>query len=247
MTLAFATVCEAEADFRTSTGLADRVLCAKVEWIEQESLDDYRRWRGLAEAAPYVLWKRVATRAREAGFRVHGHFDGEPGQPDAHAARRALWLLKRGEGPLDGVLLIRDDDRQTARRQGLEQARQESSLTCPILIGLAHLKRECWVLGGYEPESDSEMERLSFLIEELTFDPRTEADRLAAREDGEVRSAKRVLRVLTNNDLTREEKCWREATLELLRSRGKRTGLTDYLDEVKTRLVPLFTGRCPAE
>jgi len=119
MTLAFAMVCEADGDFRTASGLADRVFCEEADWISEGLLDVYRRWRGLDDLLPYLLWKQVSTLAREAGFRVHGHFDGAPGQPDAHAAGRALWLLETSKGQLDGVLLIRDDDRQTARRQGL--------------------------------------------------------------------------------------------------------------------------------
>jgi hypothetical protein len=243
MTLAFAIVCEAEADFRTSSGLADRVFCEDVRWIEEEVLDGYRGWRGLDDAQDYLPWTRAATLAQEAGFRVHGHFDGAPGEPDAQAARRALWLFARSKRQLDGVLLIRDDDRQTNRRMGLEQARQESRLPCPIVIGLAHLKRECWVLAGFEPKNDHEGRQLSSLREELDFDPCTESHRLTAGGEAAHRSPKRVLRILTNGDFTRQSECWHSASLALLVQRGQPSGLAEYLEEVRSRLVPLFTGR----
>jgi hypothetical protein len=38
----------------------------------------------------------------------------------------------------------------------------------------------------------------------------------------------------------RERACWSECDLEMLRTRGQRTGLAENLDEVRTRLVPLF-------
>jgi hypothetical protein len=245
MTLAFVTVCEAEADFRTASGLADRVLCEAAEWVSEDVLDAYRRWRGLDDAHPYLLWTQAARLAREAGFRVHGHFDGAPGQPDAQAARRALWLIETRKDQLDGVLLIRDDDRQTARRRGLEQAREETSLICPIVIGLAHLKRECWALVGFEPTTADEHARLSGMKQELSFDPRIEPERLTAKGHEDERSAKRVLRVLTNDDPEREADCWHTVPLALLRTRGQATGLAEYLEDVRRQLAPLFTGHAP--
>src|SRR5262249_22883218 len=110
-----AVVCEAPADQRTACALADRVFCAEADWITEEVLDDYRRWRGHTEAHTHLTWREVAHLARAANIRVHGHFEGEPGAPDAQAARRALLLLKQCPGNLHGILLIRDDDRQTER------------------------------------------------------------------------------------------------------------------------------------
>jgi hypothetical protein len=37
--------------------------------------------------------------------------------------------------------------------------------------------------------------------------------------------------------LLKAEQSWEETSTEILRSRGKSTGLTDYLDEVEQRLV----------
>jgi hypothetical protein len=112
-------------------------------------------------------------------------------------------------------------------------------LTCPVVIGVAHLKRECWVLAGFEPANDHEQARLEAIVRDLTFDPRLHPERLTAKGDGELRSAKRVVRFLTGS-AEREEDCWLLTPLARLRERGQQTGLTAYLDEVEERLVPLF-------
>jgi hypothetical protein len=111
----------------------------------------------------------------------------------------------------------------------------------PIVIGLAHPKRECWVLAGFEPQDDQESRCLSSVCEQLGFDPRHHAERLTHRGSGELRSAKRVLAELTGGDWQRESECWRTADLEVLAARGSGTGLAEYLAEVRRELLPLFT------
>ena len=51
---------------------------------------------------------------------MHGHFNGEPGLPDARATRRALaYVLRRHEDEaVDAILLILDMDDQAERRPG---------------------------------------------------------------------------------------------------------------------------------
>jgi hypothetical protein len=60
--------------------------------------------------------------------------------------------------------------------------------------------------------------------------------------DAHKRSAKRVLTALIGDDPEREARCWTEANLETLRERGERSGLTGYLDEIRDRIVPLFSA-----
>lgn len=237
-----AVVCEARADFRTATDLADRVLCKEVDWITEDVLNDYREWRGIDDVAPFLLWRDVHQKAKEIGLRIHGHFDNQPAEADAQVARRALHLLKLLVQDLAAILLIRDDDRQTERRKGLEQARTEFSLPGPVVIGLAHLKRECWVLLGFESRDDRETSCLQTLIQELGFDPCRVPERLTDKNDHGPRSAKRVLRELTADSWEREEDCWRTPSLQVLSERGQSTGLAEYLEEIRKHLVPLFTG-----
>ena len=244
MPFAFAVVCEARADFRTATSLAERVIRERVDWVDEDLLTDCRLWWAWDDANPFLLWADAKALAREAGIPPsHGHFDGRPADPDPHAARRALRLLrwKNGGRPLDGVLLIRDDDGEARRRSGLEQAREaETHIQDGIVISLARSKRECWVLAGYDPGDPGEIELLAEIRAELGFDPREGSHQLTAKHDQDKRSAKRVLGILTGSDWEREARCWEQSPLDLLRERGRGSGLADFLDEVVSRLVPLF-------
>jgi hypothetical protein len=232
-------VCEASADQRTATHLADRVLCERIEWIDRESIDLHRRWQGLEEGSSHLKWREVKALADCRGVKVHGHFHEEVGFADAKIARLALELFRKAEHPPDAVILIRDSDGQTERRAGLEQARTGRPWPFPIAIGLAHLSRECWALAGFEPQNEAEQERLAGLREELGFDPRFRSESLRGKP-GEPRHAKLVLERLTGKDHEREELCWTGCSLEILRSRGTTLGLAEYLDEVRERIVPIF-------
>jgi len=244
MTRSLAVVCEARADFETACALADRVLCTEIDWITAEVLEDYRRWRGFQESEPFLTIQHVPALARQKNIRAHGHFDGNPIAPDEHLGRLALLLLYTLRPPPDAVLLIRDDDRQTERRRGLEQARRYAQERLrefkTVVLGLAHPKRECWVLAGFEPRDEEERQLLDTVRQELGFNPCTSAEQLTAKHDRDTRSAKRVLRLLTREDWSRQADCWNEGDLELLRQRGQNTGLADYLEELRSRLIALF-------
>jgi hypothetical protein len=234
-------VCEARADFHTSSELADRVFCECIDWIEAEMLDVYRRYEALTHDQPFLTWKDVKSLSREAGIRPRGFIEGQQPDLDARQAQRAIRLIESRWVGVGGVLLIRDDDRRTKQRAGLEQARNESAFSARIVIGLAHTKRECWVLAGFEPSTDQERALLSEIRQELGFDPCLRADQLTAIHDHDKRSAKRVLGHLVGGDHDREAACWRRTRLEVLKDRGKETGLADYLLGVEERLVPILS------
>ncbi|HEX8436246.1 hypothetical protein [Archangium sp.] len=237
-------ICEAAADQRTACGIVDRILSQSVDWMQPEVLDALREWRGLTKSEPFLAWKNLHARADAANIHINGLFGGEPGAPDAFIARRALALLTtQGERNIDAVLLLRDSDMDTRRYKGLEQARAQTSGLGPIIIGVAHPKREAWVLAGFHAATDDERSRLEALRRALGFDPRLHAEDLTAAKHGAKRDAKRVLSELTQGDHQREVVCWTEAPLEQLEARGKGTGLADFIQEVRERLVPLWTGR----
>src|SRR5436190_19673375 len=97
MSLRFAVVHEDEADFRTATELADRILLEAVDdWLDADQLVYQRTWLPETPRGERLTWKGIKQSAQDAGIRAHGHFGGEPGYPDAAAARRAiLFLLER--------------------------------------------------------------------------------------------------------------------------------------------------------
>ncbi|MBI1831901.1 MAG: hypothetical protein HYR84_10680 [Planctomycetes bacterium] len=242
MTRQFVVIHEARADFRTATEIADRVLLAEINWLDDAIIETQRTWLPELLAGIRMTWSSLPGHARQLGIRVHGHFDGEPGAADAHAARRAIAYVLRVLENVDAIVLIRDVDKQIERKKGLNQARTTFSSRCKIVIGLANRKREAWVIGGFDPENDSEAQSLAAETQKLGHDPRTHSHELTASEEGALRCPKRVLMALSRCDWNRERKCWQSTPLDLLRERGARNGLAEFLDEIKTHIVPLISG-----
>ncbi|MGB0564881.1 MAG: hypothetical protein ACPGVO_24260, partial [Spirulinaceae cyanobacterium] len=146
------------------------------------------------------------------------------------------------------VLLIRDlDGREQGRKRlaSLHSARQNHQEIDPnstIVIGTAVPEREAWVLNGFVSQTPEEEQRLAECQQQLNFDPCREAHRLRGDKknpEQRDRAAKFVLETLTDGSTERQEQCWTETDLELLRNRGKDTGLADYLNEIKRYLRPI--------
>jgi hypothetical protein len=223
--------------------LADRVLLKSVDWLETELLDSSRRWRGETPAEEFLKWARVKDRAAERGIKIFGRFDDKP---DALSARKALLLFSALEPRPAAVLLIRDSDGYPERKdgQGLKQARDATSWPFQVLVGVAHPKREAWVLAGFQPRNQEESSRLQKLQERLSIDPIRKAHELAAREHGAKTDIKRALgELIQDGDDDRERQCLHETELEVLEQMGKDNGLAAYLEEVRSRLAPILSGR----
>jgi hypothetical protein len=239
VTLSVAVVCEAPADRITITTLAERVIREAAPWIEPEVLGNYVEWRGFLRSEPHLEWTDVRKRATELKLEVR--FRGvAPLHPYAQNALRAIRVLALAPERVDAIILLPDSDGDLDRLKGLEQARDYAREALPIVIGLAHTKRECWHTCGFEPGNDTEHELLKTERDFLGFDPRLKSHELTAKHDpaNDKRSAKRVLAALTANDRDRELECL--AALDRLHERGEHNGLRAFLEEVRTRLVPLF-------
>lgn len=237
-----AVVCEAPADFVISSELADRILLREIDWLEIGLLDSQRSWIRESNGTE-LLWKHIAYLAKPLRIKIHGHFGGQPGLPDASIARRAILLLKRLSDP-EGIMLIRDADNQPVRRDGLNQARDHFGGEPKIVIGVADPEREAWVIAGFDPLDDQEHQLLDHERKNLGFDPRTGSHALTATNDDRAKkSSKRVLRVLTCDSTEREKPCWRETDLATLESNGQDNGLAPFLAELKQLPVPLITGQ----
>ncbi len=236
-------VCEARADRDTACGLADRVLLEEIDWLESEMLEGQRQWAGLTPEEPFLKWASVNKEVERVGLKgFFGHFEGGAGAADALAARKALLLFAGARSRPAAVLLVRDSDNDSRRRLGLEQARRDKPWPFQVIIGVAESKRECWVLAGFKPKSPDENERLSRLQERLSFHPVQQAHRLKARTPGSKTDAKDALDELTQGEWERERSCWEETPLPELEQHGKDTGLSEYLQEVRERLVPVLGG-----
>jgi hypothetical protein len=240
VTLRFAVVYEAIADLQVATELADRVFVESIDWLDEYLLDHQRTWIREWSGAP-LTWKRIKRSALGSGFKVRGLYDEQPAKPDARAAHRAVLYLRYIIPELAGILLIRDQDNQTERREGLEQARRKLDRAFPVVVGLAVVERECWVISGFDPKDQTEESRLAAERQRLGFDPRQQSEELTAcKNDKALRSPKRVLRELCGGDHDRESRCWRETLIETLCSRGAKNGLGAYLAEVRDNLSKLI-------
>jgi len=248
--------CEAASDFRIAAGLVDRVLREQgAPWVG-DNIDEYpeaiREWVTDGDKYFFDIHRLDAYRRELGNPRIpQGRFDGEPGAPGALMARTVFHLLRqmsrraKADTQVDAVLIVWDmDDQGSKRRRGLHQAREEARQWAPftIVFGCPDPMREAWVLAGYLPASSDEQAKLDALRQDLGFAPCEEAHRLGAKDEHAKRSAKRVLQLLTSGDGSREERCWLETPLDVLRARGSNSGLTAFLGEVEERLV-LRTGR----
>jgi hypothetical protein len=251
-------IVESRADAITAIKLAERVLIKKVEWLELESLQHLFQWSGLELGTEYSCWKDtndIIDRAKKDGIpmpRFLGHGKTGALKADGAAAIKILNLIKllylKKNRKIGAVIFIRDLDNQSERRQGIEQARSEHEDKLPhveIVIGTAERMREAWVLNGFSPLNTEEKQILEQIKTKLNFDPCEEAHRLRSNsfaEPDRLRNPKVVVEQLTGGDMIREQQCWEQTDLEIMRSRGNNTGLTDYLNQIEHRLISIVIG-----
>jgi len=241
----FVVIVEGPEDARTACALADRVVVEEgPHWLNAYMRDQMRTWRGLQSTADFTQWAEVKILAQERGIRSLGFpASGTPGGADLAQARKAINLhaLMMDEEEAPVLLLVRDTDAERQSRRDLEGARRQPRTPerLTVVIGVAHPKREAWVLNGFDPKDKEEEEKLKGLQKELGCDPRLDAHTLTASSSGAKTNAKRVLRTLVGSE-DRERRCWEEADLATLWDRGAETGLRAFLTEVKERLLPLF-------
>jgi hypothetical protein len=252
--LEFVVIVENSADARTATQLAERVLIEKVDYLERDQLQYYFRWSGLQENTEHSCWKDIRSvieQAKDSGLPVPkfiGHRKSGAIKADGAASLKVLNLIRllQRKRQIRAVLLIRDLDNQPERREGIGQARSEQINDQPkleIVIGTADRMREAWVLNGFVPVNQEESRILEEIRSQLTFDPCEESHKLRSQSKeypDRIRNPKVLVEQLTADDYSREQQCWEETSLNLLRDRGKQTGLTEYLHEIEQRLVPLI-------
>jgi hypothetical protein len=103
--------------------------------------------------------------------------------------------------------------------------------------------RESWILNGFVPSNQEEAQILKEITTELTFNPCEESHRLRSNsltEPDRIRHPKVVVEKLTGGQMEREQQCWEDTDLEILRKKGVQTGLTAYIDEIEERLIPII-------
>lgn len=246
MPLKIAVIAEADGDRKQVCELVDRkILHHSDPRITARELPTKRIWSGIDASTAFTRWTELKRIARSShGLRRSGYigFRGGRSQPyDFVAVRNALALCELADPRPDAVLLIRDLDHQSFdRRRSIQAAVDKmSSLQTEVFLALPLPKREAWVLNGFIPTTRTETTELRELRGRLSFDPCAEAQRLDARTIGSKRDAKAALRFLTKGNAQRESQCWLKTDWRILRRHGVGSGLTDFLEEIKNRLIPL--------
>jgi hypothetical protein len=250
-------IVESRADAMTATKLAERVIIDRVDWIDSDNIEYFVKWTGLEAETRFSCWKdtgKIIENYKEAGVRVPRFLSRsrrtDSSKADEAATMKILHLVRALSRNRDikAVIFIRDLDCQPERRQGIEGAREEHVNVKPplaIVVGTAERTREAWVLNGFIPMSIAEEKNLADLKTQLTFDPCDNAHKLRSNSFAEAdrdRNPKVVLDILTNENWERQSQCWEETELDILRSRGEHTGLTNYLKEIEHRLIPAIVN-----
>jgi hypothetical protein len=236
----FALVCEAPADIDVVSKLADREVTRHVAWL-LDTIELVRVWRGARRDESFILWKNLDAESAAAGApRTLGLFDGEPGLAYAAATRKALVLFQSLPQVPDGVVLSADMDSSPERRQGMAQARDKYVWPWgeATILATPDREKEAWELAGFVAADDTESNLIASQRRLLGFDPCIEAHRLRHTR-GEDRDPKVVLNKLCQGSHERRRAC-AETDLTVLRQRGGGSGLAAFLEEVETRLAPVF-------
>ncbi len=235
--------CEHDSDARVAKGFAERILRQEIPYLEDvpEALPN---WVGVLPNSGYLRWASISELYKNTGlpaaFGVR--MNGQPPKLDAVTTLKALRLAER-LNPV-ATVLMRDIDAQAERAQGLEQGRNEyqrtsvNSASMKVVLAAPNRYREAWLLAGFDSKNERERQRLETECNELkSFDPTIQPHRLNGAK-GESRCAKDVWNRLSNDDAAREIHCWEQTPLETLHARGADCGLSAFLKEIETYLVP---------
>jgi hypothetical protein len=230
---------EDRAHFDVVSALMDRMVEHHRPWTFG-NVESLRTWLA-CDGRPWFALKDAVKRAQRSGLRFHGHFGDAAGLPESRMARAQLALLKQrrdGGEKLDTVVLARDLDGRPDRLAGLRQA-AEQPWPFAVLIAWCQPEAEAWNVCAFEPRDEAERARHSALKQDLSRCPIQDAHRLTSTASDSNRDAKRVVAALTAGDHDRRIACL-AAPFDHLCARGRHTGLTDFLEQIELKFIPLW-------
>lgn len=235
----FAVACEDRGHFEAISRLTDHRIAEVVPWTA-DILEHVRIWAKNGESK---WWSITAARsaASDLGMRVHGHFGGVVGGPEAKRCREQLllWMrLHRGE-KIHVAILMRDLDRRDDRLEEMMLAIRSGTWPFTVLAVWCQPEVEGWAVGCFEPGDDAEHQRLDAIRRRLSFCPVTEPDRMTSAVRDPERDAKKIAAELFAGDEERRQR-WFDLPFDTLRARGVKTGLADFLSQVDEKIVRLF-------
>jgi hypothetical protein len=238
----FLVAAEDRGGYEAVVTLVDRLVEDEIPWA-RGVLEHLRVW---VRPDPDTLWLSITHNKERAAKhrRARGHFQGEPGAPDAANTRRLLLDLKdqRANLPIDALVIARDLDGEPRRLKGMHQAVASGVWPFRILLAWSEPEAEAWYVAGFIPIHEAEASRLAELTRELGFDPTLAPQRLRSTDRESVKDAKRILDRLCGEH-ERRSACL-HAPLPHLEERGREAGIAAFLAEARALILPLF-GRAP--
>ena len=236
-------VAEAGGDAEVVCDLVDRLL-VEVGQIVREELAARRTWSGLDGTATFTKWTLIDDlfdnlKKGDRRPKYLGYVEGKPQRNHYAICRKAILLAMnlRKQQPVHAILMHRDLDNDPERLTGMRQARDEVRDEMVIVLATPDRMTEAWILNGFIPKNQAERKKLTEWKRKIGFDPTTQAERVTGKGD---RDPKALVRTLIGKDIERKRCCWNETQITELRQRGKQTKLEAFLDEVESRLLPLF-------
>ncbi len=147
----------------------------------------------------------------------------------------------------DALVLAFDAEGEHSIRQGVAAAKGSAEEVIPTIVAEASPEFEAWVIAGHELTSTHHRERHQEALERLKrygIDPLEKPHKLTANVSGDARDSKEILALLLGIEGqpagTPEVSACLDADLTKLRSRGRETGIAQYLDEVAAVMIPLL-------
>lgn len=219
--------------------LAQRVATEDIHWLDAETLAVMCRWLGPVDDGEYKIPKGVEYKRAGRKFRIHGKIAGAPLLPEAGMYRRILVAFEQRETVPDVVIIARDGDGYAEqRRSGFQQVVEGVPWSFAVILTMPEPESEAWFVCGFEPNHGKERARLESL-RDLNFNPIMEPHRLTSRPNDARTDAKRVAKVLFDDDQERRNACLERAPLATLVQRGQHAGLAQFIDDLRRVLVPL--------
>lgn len=221
------------------------------DWLREHwsgDLSAARAYKGLDLSDHWTSRSQVKKLAEERGIRVHTRLSGKAAV--AYKCVRLATVFRTEE--VAALLLSFDADGDPTHREGVDLAVKDRPKPPAVLVAEANPEFDAWVIAGFVPEHDHEHEALKTATAALKFNPVAEPHRLTSDIPGGPRDAKLLCQTLLGLSAQasftepRVEKCLVNTPLQTLKTNGGKAGLSEFLVEIASALVPALGGKSPA-
>jgi hypothetical protein len=244
-----AVVAEGREDAEVCVGLTRRIVMASPstpDWIRDDpaQLEEELRFAGLEPDTAFTQRRRIKAIAELRALPHRRSIQrlrkfGTPIGEDFADTWKVIALATADDRKFDAVIVSRDTDGNLDRWESWRTVKESSEGEPLVILAAQHCMLEAWLLNGFVPHNDAEHERLEGQTRALGFNPVKKAALLTAKPQNAKKSAKRVLKELTSDNVERRRMCWEGTELKTLRENGKETGLSEFLNDLESGVIPL--------